>query len=326
MDAKITKQRISRMLSYDWLKIVGLIVAFIVGWSLIFTMTATRVMPTQQFTIYSYYCNAPTTSAYYTRQDALLRTEKIFSYEVLEVTTYDLSTTADMAGTLLQARTQTNEGDLIFIPKTTDTSIFVKEGEETKYPLTYVESFFSGYHYYLYDVQAYLDGLDSWLDGWYGGDHTTGTLNEEAVKESFITRVTQKKDKRFKTGAQKEAGALAEVERVQKYKSAYDTVTDALAKGLVQLEEVQLKNHDGTKYENNGFSKTGKYALNLCPNVETMGKMKDWYVYNSAGKDEPQNLSAKDMCVMFFDMANVDNTYEYESLVYVARMISDCIA
>ncbi len=45
MDAKITKKRLGAMLSYDWLKIVGVAAAIIVVWMLIFQMTATRIMP-----------------------------------------------------------------------------------------------------------------------------------------------------------------------------------------------------------------------------------------------------------------------------------------
>ena len=57
MDAKITKLRLSRMLSYDWLKIVGTAVGVIIVWVLIFTMTATRITPAQTFTIANYLGN-----------------------------------------------------------------------------------------------------------------------------------------------------------------------------------------------------------------------------------------------------------------------------
>ena len=40
MDAKITKSRLGLLLSYDWIKIVGICVAVVLLWLLIFTMTA----------------------------------------------------------------------------------------------------------------------------------------------------------------------------------------------------------------------------------------------------------------------------------------------
>ena len=51
---KITKKRLNILLSYDWIKIILLAVAAILVWSLIFTMTATRVTPAQNFTIFNY--------------------------------------------------------------------------------------------------------------------------------------------------------------------------------------------------------------------------------------------------------------------------------
>lgn len=54
MDAKITKKRLNILLSYDWIKIILVAVAMIVLWSLVFTMTATRVTNAQNFTIFNY--------------------------------------------------------------------------------------------------------------------------------------------------------------------------------------------------------------------------------------------------------------------------------
>ena len=54
MDAKITKTRLEQMLSYDWIKIVAVALAAILAWSLVFTMSATRITTTQQFVIMNY--------------------------------------------------------------------------------------------------------------------------------------------------------------------------------------------------------------------------------------------------------------------------------
>ena len=60
MDAKITKERLNRILSYDWLKIVGLAVVAIIVWTLVFTTSATRITPAQQFTVINYFGNVST--------------------------------------------------------------------------------------------------------------------------------------------------------------------------------------------------------------------------------------------------------------------------
>lgn len=343
MDAKITKQRIGRMLSYDWLKIVGIILAVIIGWSLIFTMTATRILPSQEITIFSYYCNDTLPRTYYDREDALVE-RKVFSHQVLEVNTYDLAVQKDMQGMMLNTRLSTNEGDVIFVPHVANLDNAIQVGEEVKYPLTYVETLFASRPFQFFEVEKYLDGVSTWLDGWYIGGHETNAINEEKIKTEFIARVTQDKDKRYKTDKQKQAGALAEVERVKKYKEAYDTVEQAIADGFVRLEYIQTRNKDGSLWTYDETSETavreGMYALNLCPNPEFLGtdataKLRDWYQYeepkaeeetSSSNKEDEDNgnTTSKNMCVMFFDMEDVDDTEEYESLVYVAYMINDC--
>ena len=82
MDAKITKIRISRMLSYDWLKIVIASVVAIIVWTLVFTMSATRITPAQQCTVFNYVGN---TSFSLTNFNALYNKafeQKVFSYAI----------------------------------------------------------------------------------------------------------------------------------------------------------------------------------------------------------------------------------------------------
>ena len=324
MDAKITKTRLTRMLSYDWLKIVGLALAFIVFWSLIFTMTATRIQPYQQFTIFSYHSNAGLSDMYYNRMKVLQ--QDVFSHQTLEVDSYDLSAQASMSSTMLQTRISTDEGDLVFVPMEGDKDNEVKDGDTVTYPRTYVETFFAGYAANLFDIEKYLEGMDAYLDGYYYGDHTAGVMDETLVKTSFINRVTASKDKRYKTDKQKQAGALLEVERIAKYKVAYDEFMGYLGAGIVRLETVITRNADGsemTDEETGEVFMQGKYALNLCPNVNTMGKLSEWYQYNAGTNDNPL-WTAKDMCVMFLDMYAVEDGYEYESLLFVTYLIKTC--
>ena len=329
MDAKITKQRLSGMLAYDWLKIIGIVLAVIIGWSLVFSITATRILPTQQITVFSYTCNDKLSPAYYDREDALVNAN-VFSHEIKEVYTYELAEQKDSAGTMLSTRLSTGEGDLMFAPKEPDLNYGYVVGEEVTYPRTYIESLLTARPLQYFDVEKYLADISAWLDTWYDGGHESGTLNEDEVKKDFITRYTVKKDKRYRTDKQRQAGAVLEVERVKKYKSAYDTVMQALADGNVRLERVQTRNADGSLWcdEAGNPIRDGMYALNICPNEpsnpNTVSKFRDWYRYNpSTDKDKPA-LSAKNMCAMFIDMQEVDDTCEYESLVYVAYLINDC--
>ena len=54
MDSKITKKRLSLMLSYDWVKIILTIAGLIVVWAFIFSATSTKITAAQQFSVYNY--------------------------------------------------------------------------------------------------------------------------------------------------------------------------------------------------------------------------------------------------------------------------------
>ena len=160
MDAKITKLRLSRMLSYDWLKIVGTAAAAIVVWVLIFTMTATRITSAQTFTVANYLGNN-TLSSGFTKAFNNAYANSVFTGEIIEFGVVDLTTAGDYAGQVLEARVTTEEGDVMFVSQqpNPDTAYTVQttneNGEtvdETKYGHTYLESFLAGYRWNLHDL------------------------------------------------------------------------------------------------------------------------------------------------------------------------------
>ena len=191
MDAKITKKRLSRLLSYDWIKIVALAVAAIVVWSLIFTMTATRITPAQQFTVFNYYSNNALGNGFYNVYDKTFLDGK-FSYEVIETNVNDLTTGGrDYAGTLLEARLGTDEGDVMFIPNINDPSTKVEPTVEGGEPTntTYMQGFFNNWYYYIADVDEYLNGMRAYLSAYYtdgdeveNNNYIDGTMNKEKVR------------------------------------------------------------------------------------------------------------------------------------------------
>ena len=78
MDAKITKKRLNILLSYDWIKIILVAVAMIVLWSLVFTMTATRVTNAQNFTIFNY--TGTSANSRFNSYSSTLKEKGVFSY------------------------------------------------------------------------------------------------------------------------------------------------------------------------------------------------------------------------------------------------------
>jgi hypothetical protein len=310
MDAKITKKRLSRLLSYDWIKIVACAVAAIIVWSLIFTMTATRITPAQQFTVFNYYANSPLDNGFYNVYNKTFRDKK-FSYEVIETNINDLTTGGkEYAGTLLEARLGTDEGDVMFIPNINDPSTKVEptvEGGEATYT-TYMQSFFNGWFHYVANVDDYLNGMRTYLSAYYNAD---GTLNKEKVRAEFLARIKRNNDKRFKKDDKIEAGVLQEYERIEKYAAALKEFEGYLADGTVTLTHLQVKDSTGKVY------REGNFAVNLCPEGGKTEKLKEQVYYYT----EDNAKTAKNMHVMFFDLAGVEDSFEYESLIYVNEVI-----
>ena len=329
MDSKITKTRIAHMLSYDWLKIVGVALALMVFWNFIFTITATPPRPSQQFTVFNHYANQALSESFYNDiQDVLEGTSNdAFSYEVIEITTNDLATLGQYASSLTDARLQLDEGDVMFIPKLADPSTAYEEDGKTKYEADYLQSFLRRYEPYLYDLDPEKEGgyfyeLKAYLNGYYEDYQNAETIDKAKIENDFRARAKKNEDKRFKTEEELAWGTQKEIERIQKYRDAFLKFEVFLESGVVAFEEVEV--------ESGEYQFKGKFALNICPNEDTMYEMKKYASYAQTVVDENGKetfkLTAKDMCVMFFDTKGTEDSFEYESLLYVVHLIEACAA
>lgn len=326
MDAKITKQRLARMLSYDWLKIVGFAAVLILVWVLVFTMTATRITPAQQFTVFNYHANASLSNGFYDTYTKA-HSDGVFSYEVIETNVNDMTTSGEYAGTILETRVATDEGDIMFIPNTPDlSSATTDEAGNTVYQRSHIQTVLRGYPANFYDFDDYFAEMKAYLDGYYNGDLVSGALDEEKVKADFENRIRENKDKRFKKDVQIEQGKKDEIARIQKYRDAFVAFQDYLQAGLVRFESVELKNENGEAVI------SGNYALNICPDESKMSKLKDYTYYlatetvtaEDGTQSEEKRKTAQDMCVMFFKMKGVEKSFEYETLLFLNYMIENC--
>ncbi|MBQ8295293.1 MAG: hypothetical protein IJX87_02530 [Clostridia bacterium] len=324
MDAKITKKRLGRMLSYDWIKIVATVAAAIVVWSLVFTMTATRITPAQQFTVFNYVGNTAGSKFHDSYVNAF--NNGLFSYEVLEVNCNDLATTGEYSQTVMEARLTTDEGDVIFVADADDESTEYEENGEKKYH-SYLYSLVKRWGYYLYNLDpaaenGFFKRMETYLSGFYTeGYQKPESLDEARVEAAFRTRV--KKDKRFKTEAQLAKGVQEDIARIKKYRDALENFYKYLDAGYVTLTNVEVPN---TNEEIEGdilFS--GVYGINLCPNADTMGGLKEVVYYQSTYTDEDGKqqvkTSVENMNVAFFNLEGVEDGFQYESLLYVNHLI-----
>ncbi len=325
MDAKITKVRLSRMLSYDWLKIIGTAVALIFVWVLVFTMTATRVLPSQQFIVCNYVGNNTLTRAYNMHLNDSLQDEK-FSHELIEASIQDLALDRQTAYQILPARISTKEFDLMFVSAQPDegtaTQTTDSSGETTvEYGSTYLESFVRSYSYSLHDVNAYLPNMKAFLQKYYGEDYATGELNAQKVEEDFRARIKKAKDKRYKKEGEIQKGVQGEIERMDKLRSAYIYFMDCLETGVVKLSQVtNIDEATGVDYFKNKI-----FAINICPDEN--GEMKQLSKYVSypvtvKGEDGKETITsrAENMNVCLFDL-NGEGAYAYEGMLYLTHLI-----
>ncbi|MBQ8685978.1 MAG: hypothetical protein IJ514_07390 [Clostridia bacterium] len=335
MDAKITKQRLARILSYDWIKIVALAVAAVFLWTLIFTMTATRITAAQQFTVFNYYSNDSLGDGFSASYSNAFSRDKIFSYEVIETNTNDLRISGeDMAASMLETRVAVEEGDVMLIPDIPDTaSAYTDDNGNTQYAYSYMQGFFNRYYLYLYELDpeaenGYFKQMEAFLNGFYvNGYEQADSLDEGKVEAAFKARIKANKDKRFKKEAQIAQGVQDELARIKKYRDALVEFYGYLTDGTVTLTTLTLTDADGN------ILREGKYGLNLCPNEGKTGELKKVFSYTTKesyeenGETKERTIStAKNMHAMFFKFSGVEKSFEYETLLYVNYIVRNAIA
>ena len=247
MDAKITKKRLGLLLSYDWIKIVGICVAAVLVWALLFTTMATRPTNGQKFDMFLYpgvrLNNKIDTETVHTRDE-----NDMLSYDILDFSSTALST--DTMDTIMQTRFAASEGDVLFAADeapTTDDG-----GKITAYNgLDDFVNRYSGYAVWLgadgkpFDSPTgggqksnYFTDCENYLKKFYNVkykivdgkeviDWANSTLDEQKVRANFDNRMQG--DKRYKTEAQREAGRLKEIERIQNLCRAFVNVTKWVA-------------------------------------------------------------------------------------------------
>ena len=284
MDAKITKKRLGLLLSYDWIKIVGICVAAVLAWVLLFTTMATRATNGQSFDIYLYpnvYSHIETNTLH-TRDE-----NDALSYDVLDVSINSL--TSDTMSTILSAHFAAGQGDVMFVPYS-EPQRDAETGEITAY--SGLDAFLASYSSnclwlapdgsipggaaesgssvtnYFSDCENYLDIF--YTDGW----QNPGSFNEEAVRSHFNERMQG--DKRYKNDSQRENGIAKEIERIQKLRDAYANVKSWVTAedGPVQVRTSQLAiDTDG---DGNLEEYTWQYAFDLS-NIDKLSELVYYY-------------------------------------------------
>ena len=231
MDAKITKKRLGLLLSYDWIKIVAICAAAVLLWIVLLTSLATRATDGQKFDIYTY-IGVRFSSDELGSLDSL-QEKNAFSGDVLDLSVNSL-TEDGYEDMVLSVRFQTNEGDVLFVADTADTTD--DSGAVTRYGG--LRDYLAGYMNYSYCLNTDLSGYEdeygfvytnyfadceAYLNKFFftdgEPDYENGALDKQIAEARFRERI--KKDKRYKKEEERAAAVLREFDRLENLRASY---------------------------------------------------------------------------------------------------------
>ena len=322
MDARITKKRLSQMLSYDWIKILACIVAGIFLWSLIFTTTASRLNPAQTFTVYAYIGTNPTTE-FSSKVASRSYLSGGFSYDVIETNVVDLTTAGNQAYTLLEARVGVQEGNAAFV---SPLGYEIDDGNGGKTTRSYVEDLllrvypsvlsFGSAEETVEETSktSFFVRTENYLNNYYtAGYENEDSFDAKKAEETFRNRIKTQKDKRYKNESQIQSGVKDEIARIQGYRNNYLAVKGYLEEGIITLEKTTLT----LSYSGATSEITSYYSFNLCPD-ERMENLKNLVCY----QDESGSYTAKDMRLVLLNLLKDEYSYGlYENYAFICKLV-----
>lgn len=304
MDARITKDRLSNLLSYDWLKILGAVLAAVLVLSVLFTSLATRPTAAQTYEVFGY-----TDLSYGSDYSGLgdeLKSKKAFSYEILEVSVEAFGSNS-YGSTLYAARRMAGQGDAMFISDYEVYGTNEETGEEELTKASELKTYIESYSESVLDTQEFLSDAEKYLDGFFGGNWETGELDEEAVAQAFNARNSN--DKRFKTEESKRSGIEQEKARILKLRDDLKAVNDALARGVISH----------TVIEGAGADESDKACAFRVGGAQMRG-LTDLFYYE-IDKDGTTVRSSETLSLVLFDNGKSDGDLVYDTLSFLHYLL-----
>lgn len=309
MDNKITTKRLKQLLSYDLVKIIAIIVAGVLVWSLLFTMLGDSLDEGQTLSIYSY-----NVTIHDEEINSLLTGDlsDYRSYDVVETNYYSFGKYTPNNTTVSQqfaAWSSVGQLDAIFISSAKDLKSTSKDEEgndvDTFYSLavTYVD-----YYYNLEDLanNAILYCKNK------GGYNDAGEMDASVAKNYFNVR--KKGDNFLRHGL---INAEQEVDRFEKiwenaHKLKYLLDDDTLDIWYVEKDsegkEYKLGVEMGKLYKQGASTVTGKNTASLCS-------------YSAEPEEGGSVADGASLCI--FNNAMHQPDLVYESLAFLVAVIEN---
>lgn len=293
MDARITKERLANLLSYDWLKMIFCAAAAVLALVVFFTTVRTVPTEAQTYTVYAW-------TDLYSGDDSphlkdALKKGGVFSYDILDVTTESFQGNAYSEATFT-ARRAVVEGDCMFLSNAPE---YAEDGTETK--ASALHDFIKRYPGIVLDTQKYFEDCKAYLNGFYGGDWQNGALDPAKAEACFRARNTG--DKRFKKQSAIAAGIESEKARIEQLREDLKFVLNCFEKGIFSF--TQGKDEDGKEF-----------ACAVRVGGAEMSGLSRLYYYPAEREGQKVNAS-ETLNLVLFDNGTSDGDMKYESVSFL---------
>lgn len=259
------------MLSYDWIKMVVLVVAIVFFWVLAFTIGSPRASKGQTFGIFYFHGGDYRYSTDPTTLGENMKKEGVFSYDVLDFNVREIGETY---AEILLTSNSVQEGDVMI------TVDHPKGIEELNSPFRILIDGYGEIFYDYYDLIA--DAKEYCLvNGFVYANNGTYLLNEQKITEYFVERM--QKDPRFRDEESQryKDGVKGEIERIKR-----------VWNNAIMLEDC-LNTHPEIKYSYVRYTQTVKADPNAI-DAETLANQKERVYGINLGRltGRPQTVTA----------------------------------
>lgn len=318
MDARITKTRLSNLLSYDWLRILLAIVVAVFALCVFFPMVQTRAKDVQTFTVYAYF-DLSSGGDLNDIEDDLLN-KNVFSYEILETHAEQLTELSGgifgnlYAGATYTTRLMNSARTVMFVSALDDSE---SSGYSAVKNLIGVNpKAEDGMKNGFLDIEEYLADCEQYLRSFFGENWREGTLDEEKAEQCFLTR--NNKDKRYKTDAKKQAGIVQEKERLYKLRNDYIAVLAAFEAKTLSFTTLTVSEEDVDE-ENDIYA--GSYLCGVS--VGKLSNLRNLFYYTEETENGTVN-TVENMSMILFNtdaLGNKENDLRYETVSFLRYLV-----
>lgn len=300
MDARVTKQRLSNMLSYDWIKIIVVIAVAVTALTVFFTMVRTRPNENQIFAAYGYTDLNEGSEA---PSFAESLSKGVFSYDVLEVESETFSTGGYYGDTTYTARRAAHQGTVMF---TTTRSTQNEQFPEETY---LIRSMMVGM---ALDLNVYLTDCENYLIRFFGENWQSGPLKTSEAEKCFLNR--NGKDKRYRSAEKRAEGIEDEAARLEKLRTDFLFLQECLNDGRLFLVNVSVNDEEHA------------YAFGLG-NLKTLADLYYYTVESESGTSR----ETEEICLYLFrndedegrDASKVVNDLRYEPVSFLRYLVEN---